>query len=141
MGLAPAPAWLNADGLLAHFGPRGDRARQAYAAFVRDGSGAASPWDSLRHQIYLGNDDFIAGVVRDHAPADHAEIPRTQRQLRAGPLHSFRVGYPDRHEAMARAYLSGAYTMREIAEAFGVHYMTVSRAVHRIEAQDRVLEC
>ena len=30
---------------------------------------------------------------------------------------------------MARAYLSGAYTMAEIGEYSGVHYMTVSRAV------------
>jgi transposase-like protein len=32
---------------------------------------------------------------------------------------------------MARAYLSGAYTMAEIGDHFGVHYMTVSRAVRR----------
>ena len=42
---------------------------------------------------------------------------------------------------MARAYRSGANTMREIAEPFGVHYMAVSRAVHRFEAQDGMLEC
>jgi transposase-like protein len=34
---------------------------------------------------------------------------------------------------MARAYLSGAYTMAEIAEYFGIHYMTVSRAVRKFE--------
>ena len=76
-----------------------------------------------------------------HAPVDRAEVPRTQRQPRAGPLHAFRDGTPDRHQAMARAYRPGAYTMKEIAEAFGVHYMTVSRAVRRFEAQDGMLEC
>ncbi|NNC78441.1 MAG: hypothetical protein HKN77_10790 [Woeseiaceae bacterium] len=34
---------------------------------------------------------------------------------------------------MARAYRSGAYTMREIAEYFGMHYMTVSCAVRRFK--------
>ncbi|GAB4353789.1 MAG: hypothetical protein Kow0060_04440 [Methylohalobius crimeensis] len=34
---------------------------------------------------------------------------------------------------MARAYLSGAYTMSEI----GVHYMMVSRAVRRFELNNR----
>ena len=38
---------------------------------------------------------------------------------------------------MAQAYLSGAYTMQEIAEHFHVHYATVSRAVRRIEREHR----
>jgi len=32
---------------------------------------------------------------------------------------------------MAAAYLSGAYTMKEIGAFFDVHYMTVSRAVKK----------
>jgi transposase len=35
---------------------------------------------------------------------------------------------------MAQAFLSGAYTMQETAEHFGVHYSTVSRAVRRFES-------
>ena len=35
---------------------------------------------------------------------------------------------------MTQAYRSGAYTMAEIGEHFGVHYMTVSRAVRKYEA-------
>ncbi|MES9906263.1 MAG: hypothetical protein ABW168_26730 [Sedimenticola sp.] len=34
---------------------------------------------------------------------------------------------------MAQAYLSGAYMMAEIGWYFGVHYMTVSRAVKKAE--------
>jgi putative transposase len=41
--------------------------------------------------------------------------------------------HPDRDQAMAQAYLSGAYTMAEIGCYFGVHYMTVSRAVRKFE--------
>jgi transposase-like protein len=37
---------------------------------------------------------------------------------------------------LAQAYLSGAYTMAEIGGHFGVHYMTVSRAVRKFE-EDR----
>jgi DNA-binding MarR family transcriptional regulator len=36
---------------------------------------------------------------------------------------------------MARAYSSGGYTMAEIGAHFGVHYMTVSRAVKVFEQQ------
>lgn len=39
-------------------------------------------------------------------------------------------------QAIAQAYLSGAYTMAEIGGHFGVHYMTVSRAVRKFE-EDR----
>lgn len=35
---------------------------------------------------------------------------------------------------MAQAYLAGAYSMAEIGRFFGVHYMTVSRAVRKFEA-------
>jgi transposase-like protein len=38
-----------------------------------------------------------------------------------------------RYEAMARAYLSGQYSMASIARHCGVHYSTVSRAVRRHE--------
>ena len=37
--------------------------------------------------------------------------------------------YPVRDEAMARVYLSGGYSMRQIGVYFGGHYVTVSRAV------------
>ena len=42
----------------------------------------------------------------------------------------FAKAFDDRREAMAQAYLSGSYTLREIAY-FHVHYATVSRAVRR----------
>jgi putative transposase len=38
-----------------------------------------------------------------------------------------------RNEAIPRAYLTGVYSMREIAEYIGVHYMTISRAVSQYE--------
>jgi putative transposase len=49
------------------------------------------------------------------------------------PLTEYRQRYSDRIEAMARVYLSGVYTMPDIGAHFGVHYMTVSRAVRRFE--------
>ncbi|MES9905449.1 MAG: helix-turn-helix domain-containing protein [Sedimenticola sp.] len=44
--------------------------------------------------------------------------------------------YGERNEAMARAYLSGVYTMAEIGAHFGIHYMTVSRAVRQFEIEN-----
>jgi len=37
---------------------------------------------------------------------------------------------------MSAAYATGDYTMRQIADAFGVHYATVSRALKRRVVRD-----
>ncbi|MGA7980061.1 MAG: hypothetical protein WCA32_07505 [Chromatiaceae bacterium] len=39
-----------------------------------------------------------------------------------------------RREAMARGFLTGVYTMQEIADHFGVHCSTASRAVRWLES-------
>jgi hypothetical protein len=49
----------------------------------------------------------------------------------AEPLASFARRYPDRCEAMARAFATGVYTMQEVAAFFRVDYSTMSRAVRR----------
>ncbi len=63
------------------------------------------------------------------------EVPKAQRRVLAKSLDVYRSSYSNRDEAMALAYGSGAYSMKEIGEFFGVHYMTVSRAVRRFEKQ------
>jgi len=61
------------------------------------------------------------------------EVPRAQRRSLAKPLADFALRYPVRREARARAFQTGVYTMQEIADYFGVHYSTVSRAMRHIE--------
>jgi putative transposase len=56
----------------------------------------------------------------------------------ARPLEAYRQEYPS-NQAMAKAYLSGDYSMKEIADFFDVHYATVSRAVKRFEKE--MLSC
>jgi|GEM_PF-2458151 len=46
-----------------------------------------------------------------------------------------------RQKAMAQAYRSGAYTMAEIGDHFGVHFMTVSRVVRGFEGKLELEEC
>jgi len=64
---------------------------------------------------------------------DLSEIPRAERRPEAESLESFRQQYPHRKEAMAQAYLSGGFLLREIADHFGVNYSTVGRAIRRYE--------
>jgi len=137
VGQAPAPEWLETDWVLGQFGEERSRAQARYAAFVREGVGQASVWDGLRHQIFLGNEAFVERHRGPSKPAERLrEVPRDQRRALAKPLADFDHRYPDRHEAMARAFQTGVYSMREIADYFGVHYSTVSRAVRRLEVGD-----
>jgi hypothetical protein len=131
MGREPMPDWLDCDGLLSAFGKRRDRARRGYARFVSEGTSADGPWQDFRHQVFLGDDTFIERAVGDHGGSDLSEVPRAQRRPLVLPLAHYRRRHPQRDQAMAAAYLSGAYTMKETADAFGVHSMTVSRAAAR----------
>jgi len=120
--------------VLGQFASRRSRAVEKYVEFVRAGVGLPSIWGDLRNQIYLGSEAFVKRLQR-RAPkdADLGEIPRMQRRPIAKPLATYAAAEKDRDRAMAQAYLSGDYTMKQIAEHFGVHYATVSRSVLKME--------
>ena len=129
VGAAPTPEWLETDWLLGLFGEERAQAQAGYAAFVVEGIGQPSIWEGLRHQILLGSESFVEQLFGASKPMGQLrEVPRAQRRVLAKPLTEFAAAYPLRREAMARAFLTGAYTMQEIAEHFRVHYSTVSRA-------------
>jgi len=132
-GACPAPEWLETDWLLTQFGRTRTEAVSAYERFVAAGVGAASPLDEVRHQLFLGDDAFISLFEDAKAGEELADVARTQRRPMARPLPDYAEYSTDRDEAMAKAYRSGAYTMKQIAAHFGVHYMTVSRAVRKWE--------
>ncbi len=133
----PAPPWLQTDWLLAQFGSVRADAVAHYCDFVRAGVGLPSLWDDLRGQIFLGSDAFL-GKMQTLATENIAEIPRAQRRPLAMPLaHYVQTHRDDPRAGMAAAYASGDHTMLAIAQAFGVHYTTVSRAVQTSEATVR----
>ena len=134
-GHASRPPWLNTDWILGQFGSRRDEAVGAYVDFVRAGAGLPSVWDGLRNQIYLGGERFVDQLqAQTTKEADLSEIPRIQRRPVAKPLAAYAAEDADRARAMAAAFRSGDYSMREIADHFGVHYSTVSRCVMRHSA-------
>ena len=59
------------------------------------------------------------------------EIPRMQRHALAKSLDFYRDTFDGPKSDMAAAYATGDYTLQAIADAFGVHYATVSRTVNR----------
>lgn len=132
-GQAASPPWLQTDWILGQFGQRRSSAMAKYVTFVHEGARLPSVWTQLQGQIYLGSEAFVKkmqALIENQLPLD--EIPRAQRRALTQPLSQFKERYP-RDEAMARAYLSGQHSMASIAQHFGVHYSTVSRAVRSHE--------
>jgi putative transposase len=136
IGASDAPSWLVTDWLLSQFAHQGERALHAYQMFVADGVGAASPLLNVRHQLVLGNAEFEALHRPRLENVDLTAISKKQRRLGALPLQAYADHYPDRDQAMAAAYFSTAFTMRDIGRHFGVCYRTVGRAIKRFENSD-----
>ncbi len=105
---------------------------------IADGRGVPSPLGQVKNQLFLGDEQFIA---ENSSKIDQGESLRelsmAHKRSMAKSLAEYQAEAPDRNQAMARAYLSGGYTMKEIGEHFGVHYMTVSRAVRKFESESR----
>jgi len=132
VGTASRPEWLQTDFVLGQFGGTRGRAVSGYIDFIRAGVGQPSVWQSLRGQIYLGSEAFMDRMqvlISDRSTM--VEIPRTQRRPLARSLEYYCDTITDSKAAMAAAYASGDYTMKEIATCFRVHYSTVSRAVRQ----------
>jgi REP element-mobilizing transposase RayT len=136
MGAIPESEWLNTNWLLRQFGRRSKAAREKYCEFVMQGKGLPSPFGATRHQLLLGDDTFVEQFQKVKTEGQLQEFSKTQKKTLVLPLAKYATKFATRNEAMARAYYTGAYTMREIAEYFGVHYMTVSRAVRRFESTE-----
>ena len=128
--------WLDVDWTLSQFGTDRKQATSAYRQFVMEGKGLPDPKEQIKHQMFLGNDRFIDEHRQTiEKPEKLREVSKAHKRSIALSLTDYQKKYLQRNEAMARAYLSGAYTMAEIGEHFKVHYMTVSRAVRRYEKQ------
>ena len=63
------------------------------------------------------------------------DIPRKQKQAPPKPISNYQQRYNSPKKAMAKAYMSGHFTLEEVGEEFGVSYATVSRAVKLYEEQ------
>ena len=63
------------------------------------------------------------------------DIPKLQKQSAKQPLDYFEKRFTERNIAMAKAYLSGHYTLEAVGRHFGVSYATVSRAVKLYECE------
>lgn len=133
-GMSEPPTWLTTDGLLQAFASRRQVAQERYRRFVREGRQQASPWSAIKNQLFLGDDRFVEDMQCKLNPEQSLrDIPKPQKLAPAKPLSWYSERFRSRDEGMAKAYLSGHYTLAQVGEHYGVSYATVSRAVKRIE--------
>lgn len=123
------PEWLDTDSVLSYFGADGTAARRLFKEFVLNGRGLLSPLRNVQHQLLLGDKSFVARHAGSSEPEALHNVARTHRQALVLTLDEYASKYDHCDEAMAHAYASLGYSMREIARHFGTSAKTVSRAV------------
>lgn len=133
-GMTAKPDWLQTEWILASFGKNNRQAQKAYCRFVSDGRNEPSPWENLKHQIYLGSENFVE-EMQSKVDLDRytTEIPKKQIRPVARPLSWYFEQYKDRDRAICEAFQSGAYSMRLIGEQVGLHYSRISRIISNFE--------
>ena len=127
------PPWLQVDWLLSQFGAQKKRQIERYVEFVQQGIRGVDVWQNVRGQVFLGSDEFVQAMqnrLADEAKLTHQEIPRIQRRALAKSLKFYRQEFDDAKQGMIAAYGTGDYTLQAIADAFKVHYSTVSRTIN-----------
>jgi len=109
------PLRLGTDWLLSVFGTNRSQAQQAYVDFVSTACPRSSPWDDLKGQIYLGSNQFRERMLEHLDEPDRlSEVPAAQRRLEALLLEAYFCKTENRNAAIAEAYASGGYTLKEI---------------------------
>jgi len=92
----------------------------------------AAPWQQLRRQVFLGSETFVdqrrRQLLQDR---DLSEVPRAQRHP---PSRCRRTSGGSRtgDTAIAAAYASGGFTLKQIGEYFAPHFLQVSRIARRV---------
>ena len=133
-GLSTAHSCLTTDWLLATFNNKRLKAQMTYREFIRQGKNQPSPWEKLKNQIYLGSSAFVEDMQCKLDPEQSLkDIPKLQKQGAMKSLCYYQQRYSSQNEAMAKAYLAGHYTLKEVGKYFGVSYATVSRSVKKME--------
>lgn len=137
-GQATKQEWLTTDWVLSAFGRKTSVAITAYKAFISEGKNQPSPWESLKNQVYLGDDGFVEKVqTQIEKDRDLSEVPLAQRRKVAKTLQEYEQQAATRDEAIDNAYASGGYSMKEIGEHFGLHYSRVSRLLKAAKAKSK----
>lgn len=136
-GLADCPAWLETDWILSAFSEKRFEAIERYRDFVAEGKNQPALWENLKNQIFLGTEAFVQ-IMQSRIPVnnDLSEVPLGQRRAMPKSIEHYLAGSNNRDEAIALAYKTGGYGLKEIGEHFGLHYSRVSRIIRQQRGEE-----
>lgn len=145
-GETVVPGFLAVDWVRALGGARNQaEAVKRYVLFVEAGMGAPeTPLNRFKSKPVISDNPLpghLGDQCREATPC--TEFPRAQRFASRPPLAQVFADVTSRADRNARAVVAvrdHGYTMREVAEFLDRHYITVSRALARADAQDASIE-
>lgn len=134
-GAAPAPEWLEVQGLWSYLIGKPvqaaldrKRAAQRYERLLAEGSGP-DVWQQLRHQIFLGDEDFAARMQQLAPAPRRASAGGRAAGLRSRPWRDWLRESSSREEALYRAHTEGGLSMTGLAHELGLSVSRVSRLI------------
>ena len=137
LGKAAVPQYLTTEWILSNFSESLPESRSLYRQFVKEGMTASeTPWEKLSGQIILGTEGFIQQVKEMIGGCEEIpEIPRRQRHVGRPVVADIfpaetKFTKQERNRLIRHAYGAHGYTLKEIAQALGVHYTTVSKVIN-----------
>lgn len=138
LGKAAMPDFLTSGSILRCFASSVTQAQLLYQQFVREGINISdSPWERLTGQIVLGTEAFLTGMKeRLYGKESITEIPRIQRHLSRPLLTDL---FPcdvhrtkdERNSLIHDANVVFGYSLKEISDAIGLHYTTISKVLNQ----------
>lgn len=89
--------WLDVDWTLSQFGQNRTKAIPAYRQFVMEGKGLPDPKEQIKHQMFLGNEKFIADYRQTaEKPEKLHEVSKAHKRSIALTLSDYQKSYPQR---------------------------------------------
>lgn len=125
------PEWI-----LGQFSKKRRTAEKQYRKFIAGGIRTKGIWTDVKGQSILGSDAFAEKLYRYiKGYEDIQEIPRSQRYLNRPALKDImkneRVwNNKDRNNQIKEAVNRYGYSQKEVADALGLYYTTISRIVN-----------
>ena len=143
-GKVKRPEWLTVTWVLSQFGKTPAKARQSYRRFVVQGIKDRTNIE-VRGGLWIGSDAF-GQRLKGQVGGKEKVREHTRMQRRVLERKSLKAYFPARalkstairDEAIYQAYREGRYTQGEIGEYLGLHYVTISRIVRKVEDQKRI---
>jgi putative transposase len=126
---------LSVDWVLGQFSRKRTKAEQEYRQFVTWGIGKESIWREVKGQSFLGEDDFVDGLIpyiKKHQ--DISEIPKSDRYVNRPGLErifteTVMLDKRKRDTKIIDAVQKYGYTQQQIAVYLHLHYSTISNLV------------